>query len=302
MNTLQQQLIDGGNRTFLPERFRLYMRLYLAHNGRRLLMMAAVMLLAMLAFTFLPYFFMGFDPYADALERMHTEDPMQTYQRVIYVLLGAFFATVAGTMLFGVLRGKNARLSMIQLPASQLEKWLAYFVIYFVAFAVLYIVGIYVCELMRVGVMQLFRPAGYQLAQIMSPARLLYLHEDSVSVWTALLPVTIILGAIIDLHAVFAAGSAFWARLTYIYTCIYLGVMAFACSVLFGVSMLMFRTNPTFRFTEQIETMVNDNSVSVETIASGFVIFLMILFVGLFVGLHALAYARFREADIVNKW
>lgn len=229
---------------FSSKRFAAYFRLYFSSYRNKLLLAASLML----AVTTLLLILMNYNN-----ERMYDPlyggssyyggskdyDPFWSFEQGIFILLGAIFSAIAGSWMYSTMTTKRNRLETIEIPASQFEKFLTWWLIYLPIFLATMFICFYVADILRFVWAKLclehsnhihIYPLGNLLTFTLPPYNSLYewaMEDSLLNLQLALTAFSSILGA----NAIFSLGSIFFHRLNFIKT---VGVL-FALLIVYGL-------------------------------------------------------------------
>lgn len=289
--------IKANTRCFSARRFGSYFQLYLTTNKRMLLLGAGAALILPFIFILITYYTDGSDFYDFDRGFIPGYDRFWRQESTIFSLFVYFFMIVSGAWMFQAMRGKRERLGVIELPASQLEKFLAWWVICVPVSLLVTLLGVWIADIMRVGYMHLFTTHGsdvhfYPIKDILClplnprhPLDDVYASYESDGVI-----VLIYYSTMIAANSLFALGSILFHKLSFLKTIgalfamwiVYIFIFIAGEDALLGTDY-----SATSRF-----DMDSDGGFYV---LSGISWALAIFF-------YWLSYARMKEDDIINRW
>lgn len=276
------------NQTFSPGRFASYMQKSWGENRRRLLLYAAIAIAALVSIDIIAAIFsldtarnlMETNP--DALGSDFIYHPIRSTIEDWFIFLSAATLIVASSMMFSRCASKEGKLRDLMCPASTLEKYLTSFLTY--------IIGGWLI----VGVMYLFSyhilPAAMDaLTPYGAFYRMKPLTESAGTFHDRTQWITVIVTASLFLQSFFALGSAVWPKASYFKT--------FGVGFLIFGSMLLITIFLVAHFIEKYQLYHGE---CVQWLVSA-PLYLSIAGVMTVVN-YALAYMRYREMDVINKW
>ncbi len=260
------------NSIFNSARFGAYVRLYLGSNGRKLVLTACAMAIFFIIVNFLYILVSMIFP--DKIEPNFMWDTCVEWGSVFFVML----ASVAGTMMYYGMSTPSERLAEIELPASEFEKFLTWFLIYVPCFLLTLFIAFYVGDAVRVLILHWFIPGG-TVCRMVAPSHLLNL---GLSVYAA----------IFFTQSLFALGSITFHRLAFLKTLCTLFVLNSICGLAMVASIYCFFGTGGLqsRFAGQV-----GNLETLDTVMG-------ICVLALSVFLQWLAYRRYKEAEIISRW
>ena len=199
--------------------------------------------------------------------------------------------------MFFALNSKGKRMSTLMIPASYLEKYTSYFLLYVIGGIIIFLIAAYASDLIRVLMAPLYAPEGSYIA--IMPLDYFFSHgtcydlEDCAGThrdFTIQLSNFLIIGGALTLQAYFALAGLLWHKhsiskgigvgigLTtlYVFTCVE-SVKIFDKGV---------RMAPRFNL---------DNFYNFITLA-------WIAISILIVALYVISYFRFKESESINRW
>lgn len=189
--------------------------------------------------------------------------------------------TILGSLTFSSMSSKRKRISTLMLPASVSQKFWLRFLIYTVGGTVLLVLGVLLSYLIAELAFE-----GAKYGNIWTGLTFMYRDENL----GGRLILIIIIGImwLYSGNSIYALGSAFWPRLSWIKTWIIL------IAVQWGVSIVMiFGAFSNINFEALVDFMIEAGP--------DFWLWMIVIFMTLFnVGCWALAYWRFRNTQIVQ--
>lgn len=272
--------------SFSFPRFGKVLKKYISENWRQLAMGAGLVFGAMIIFECLISIVNSEYYSSEYIERFQEGDiiidPLWSQVETIFFFMLFILGSVCASMMFSGLGSKEKRIYSIVFPADQLEKYAVRFVIYVLIFPVLYMAAFYVGELVRMGL----------LTYLVESTDSLFIMPMNY-IFTILRTGELNTGNIISIvgffavQSAFALGSILFPKGPFVKTFV---IVAIICILFFlvvsGTAIMLtpenFRANPLS--TRQTEIMIM-------SIFSAIVLFNYIL-----------AYYRFKEMEVINRW
>lgn len=278
------------NQTFSPGRFASYMQKSWGENRRRLLLYAAIAIAALVSIDIIAVIFSFFDARniiennPDTLGRDFIYYSAR-YRSTInnwFIFLSAATLIIASSMMFSRCATKEGKLRDLMCPASPLEKYLTSFLTYIIGgwliVGVMYLFSYHILP----AAMDALTPYGafYRMKPLIESAK----KFDGNTRW-----ITVIVTASLFLQSFFALGSAVWPKASYFKT--------FGAGFLIFGAMLLITIFLVVHFIEKYQLYHGDCAQWLVSAP----LYLSIAGVMIVVN-YALAYMRYREMDVINKW
>lgn len=271
--------------TFSGKRFSLCLGKYLGENWRRLVLQVLVGFGVLLAAALLSgltnrqsYRWIA----TDGAVWMH--DPGLSTELPFFIFLSMIFAAISASMVFKDLASKEGRIYRLTSPASQLEKYLVGIVIYVVAFIVLLVGGIILADGVRVVLFRLFTPWGIYVKAIIP-----YMVEECVNDSDAPTVYTLFALAMLFGQSLFVIGSAVWPKGAFIKTAIAIGIIGMIYAAVIGVSSQLV---PEVEYS-QIYMTKNSEAAAIVT----YIVAVTAIIIN-----YCIAYLRYKETDVIDRW
>lgn len=134
------------NQIFSSSRFALYLKKYWAENMSKIILSYAVLLAMALLYT------VGLPWLKDTYLTPSHIDPMITNETLFFGIMFVIAASAFGTMFYSQLTTKHQRIALFTNPASQLEKFCTFFLIYVIGFIIVYIAAVFISDAVRVWI------------------------------------------------------------------------------------------------------------------------------------------------------
>lgn len=295
-NTLTQ------NQTFSVKRLLNYSRIFLAENGRSLLLQLGVMFIVILLLFLFDLYISGISNY-NYLIHSTTPAPIPPERLdlmwneecdMIRFLIGVF-ATLSGAAMFSSMSSKSGRQSTILIPASQFEKFFAWFAVYLPCFIIATWGCFYVADILRMAWTKCFTDYGdfahiIPFADIFKLTPDLLITPDGINVDT-LFSVSLAYSVFIILNASYALGSILFHRLAFVKTSVSLFILMQVCGLMAYLGTRSFFTDGHYTYKEYLGHTEVATSVTcwIITILSAAII-------------YGLSYRRFKESEIIARW
>lgn len=282
--------VESKNQIFNGARFAAYFKYYAGSNGRRLQMSALGILLAWVLACVLPPVATWFGGYR-VVEEYSLPDYMWASEDVYGVVLLLIFSAVSGSRMYSAYHNPRGRIGLLTMPASALEKFATYFIIYVIGFLAVFYVSAIVGDALRVGAVKLLSDYGdyahlRPLADVFTSG-----VTEGQDVDGVVLMMVALYGSVLFTLAWFALGSILWSKNSFVKSL----AAAFVFNVVYG--MLLSYGVKTFhhKFME-IRPCFENCSTETAVVAGITSAVVAIAFV------FWLSYRRFREADIIERW
>ena len=280
--------VESKNQIFDGARFVAYFKYYAGSNGRRLQMSALGILLAWVLMCVLPPVLTWFGGYrAAAMYSM--PDYMWVIENLWGVVLLMVLCAVSGSRMFSAYHNPRGRIGLLTTPASALEKFATYFIIYVIGFMVVFYVSAIVGDALRVGAVKLL--SDYGDAAHMRPLADVFTSGVASDGKGAAMSLLLLYGSAMFTLAWFSLGSILWSKNSFVKS---LGA-AFVFNVVYG---LLFSYGFKTFCHRVADVRPRFESWTVETSVAVGITTTVVAIVFVF----WLAYRRFREADIIERW
>lgn len=292
----------AGGQTFCFARFKSFFAAYLSANSRKLMLSAGTCFIIFLIVFLLPEWLSNFDAYHSfdiGLQRgfIHDSalDPYWDNEFVSAAFLLMILVTLSGNMMYSAMHGKGNRLSMLTMPASQLEKFAALFLIYIVGFFAVFYLSFFLADAVRVLVVKSFSQYG-MYAHTLPMAKIFNFdliqntnyEGETMRIYSL---VTLIYATALTLGASFSLGSILWQKTSYLKTLCSLALLQTVLTILVVVSIHIFFDN-SMDISPRIE-------LSRDILHYDLLSLLLLLFPAL---LFWFGYLRFKDTDVVERW
>ncbi len=272
-----------------------YPKLFLAANARKLLMVLGItyifttFLLVLNLYATQRYFYEDRNP-SDTLI-FASRDVLWSSECEIMTFVAFAVLIIAGSMMFGALSDRRSRLNTIEVPASQGEKFLTWLMVYLPLTIVSLWVCFYLAQITRVCWTHLFTDFG-SYAHVIPVHRVILLQGDLTLHVEDVYESVATYGAMIFVNSLFALGSVFFPKLSFLKTAISASILASVIGVTALLGHLTFfgpdgSTETRFLFLE--DYLVRDCMIT------GLLIFGACC-------CYALCYYRYKQTEIIDRW
>lgn len=291
---------------FSPARFKAYFHAYASANSRQLLMAAAAIVIVWLLVAILPQFMTDFSSYSvrktvienginDPNMLMH--DPYWNKELGCGAIMLMVFCTIAGCNMFSAMHGKGKRQDTLALPASMVEKYATYFVIYALGFFVVFYASFWLADALRVVTVETCSDYGEYAMLI--PFNYIFsfdlishfIYEGNPAVNAA--PCIFFYSGALTLLGFFSLGSIIWQKSSFLKTICSLAVLVVVQLLMVYISLKMFFGFDS-RLTERdFFELTGSVAQNVVFIICGLIIPVVLFWLG---------YRRFKDTDLVERW
>lgn len=280
------------------KRFKIYMQLYLTTNRRNLLLGVSLFMILPFLFILFMYYTDGERLYKyvveDGIQPAYEYDAMWTYEPIAFMLFAFLIMAVTGSWTYRTMIGKKDRLQSIEIPASQLEKFLTWWIVCVPLSLMAMFVCFWIADLLRVIWIKSFTPYGSYahlypiknlLAVLPPPDRQGYSSDIPMN------SVGLIYSLLLFVNSIFALGGILFHKLNFLKTTGCIFVLGVIYSIVLGLGTGAF-----------FDTNLGHLDERWGWEASEYFLFLSCVFALFTLGLYRLSYARMREEDIINRW
>lgn len=258
------------------------LRLEMRDNGKKYLMWIGIILIAMAALTC----FASINCYNQYKHPMRFgsapfSDPMAIFMNVIFWIGFLFASCIFAAQVCAPLGTKGGAISYLMIPATQLDKYLARWILFVPMFIIVYVVCFELIDLTRYLSLWLQLPVKERLHLV----GFSFMPNDPMDIGYAIaLPLL--------LSSFFVLGSSIWPKRGFIYTALWLGALVALCAILAGMyfSFLMSNDNQSLPI---MHSRLNQDAL-------GWTVIALAIFGAL--ANYTLAYFRFKESEIIQRW
>ena len=248
-----------------------------------------VMMYGIMAIIFVWSGYLNYDHPERLLSKGVTYDPMWKLGLVAFLWAVVIMGMLGASFVMERMKTKTNRIAVLMTPATMFEKFLSRWLVFTFGFFIVFLIAFKMADWTRVLVYQICYP---ELGNIISSIPLSHLVGQG-PYWTAfhdcdhfLLVVSIYFFA----HSLFVLGSSIWPKNSYVKTFTALVVIVVIYSVI-GVTFAynLFEGRSGYK----VGSDISDDAV---TLWSTVAFFIMSLFN------WVVAYFRFKESEIINRW
>ncbi len=291
--------LPACSQIFSPARFCAFMVKFVTENRNRLLMLAAITILIPLVVSLgVPWFSDYYDSPTDS-----PIDPAWSAEMRSFTFLFVFMTAYYASLFYFPLGNKTSRGQLLLTPASSLEKFSVFFVLYIVAGSLLYIGATFFADWVRVLAFSSDAAASGVPCQTISIDYILTfgfvpdgsfssLMPEEMRMFLRLVLSVVILNVLVG-QAVNALGSAVWPKNAFLKT--------ICCYIVFWiVYVILFHWGTHLFFSDG--HYMERSWFSREVLSMTRLVWLDIIGLIVVIGVWALAYFRFKEWEIIKRW
>lgn len=301
-NSINSQGSSGTpNQTLSSVRLIKYARIFLAENGRILLLQLGGMFIITFLFFIANLYLTGISFYSQASLTIHPsqlpeyKDFMWSTECGVMTFFLGVFSILAGSSMFASMSTKHSRQATILTPASQFEKFLTWFVVYLPVCIIAGLVCFYVADILRVCWAKWFTDFG-EFARVIPLSDVICLtteplRDNGAFNHSTLFSISLSYSVYIILNGLFALGSIFFHRISLIKSAVLYFVIFQICGILSFVGTLVFFDNGNFTLRDFI---------SESTFATSVTCWIITLIIAVI--LYGLSYMRMKESEIISRW
>ena len=284
------------NQTFSGARFASYFRLYTGENARQLAIYAASVPIIMTVLMILPMVLTWFSvynqdySYREFLDASTKYDPQWTWAVSVAGICFGIFVVLTGNVFYQSMFGKNRRLATLAVPASQFEKWLTYAIVYGLGFIVVYVFSFFLSDAVRVLLGKCFAKHSEMVMMLHVGSYLdtLFSLTENGGWWITLM----VLGSAWFYYCIFALGSILWSKTHFFKTILAMLAVQVVVSTLVSAVMMLY-----FAHAHNVDMRFDlDPSMTGLVVVAYALVFAVCSFI------TWLAYCRFKDSEIVNRW
>lgn len=283
------------NQIFSQSRFLAYLKKHIYDTRSRLAINAGIILMLPILFCVgIPAIRNCYD--YPPMPHLTIADPMWGNEILFFIFFAPAIGAAFGSVFYETMKRKTSRIATLTNPASQLEKFVAYFCIYILFFSIISIASLFLADAIRVWIYSGTQNPGIKVGYL-TPDMLFTMgatipKPDEITPLIAdvdMVKSTIIFSSIALLQAVYALGCAVWPRNSFLKTTALLFSLNMASGYLLFLGFQTFVMDEAIvpRFDLQIGTV----TLSIAVISAALAIF--IWWIG---------YRRFCESEVVERW
>lgn len=274
------------NNTFSLTRMWKYLQLFLAINRKNFLARSGALFALLVCF-------LGIVPWMFQSYRFASPfDTMWTYVRFVFTLVFVIFSALNGGLFYRALGRKGSRITTLTLPASNLEKFCSWFLVYIVGFTALFFVEFFVADFLRVAIAQLYAVPGATVEML--PPSLVFITPYDLSSVSPFAASTLTFVSILTAQSFYVLCSSIWPRNGVLGGIAFLMIFSFVINIIAISSFFLFLNGkPEFR--SWIYFLSDGISSTLFTILTAISIIQA-------TGFYLLSYLRFKEMETINRW
>lgn len=291
-----REIMQGESQVFSLRRLSLYYHNFITTEKRELLiMLLAVLLLPMLIVVCMAISLGPEYEYAAKFpETVSNPGYLADMVPAVTALMLVVVSAICGSMMFQKLSGKNSRIPTIEVPASQLEKFVCRLTVYLPCGIIMTLLSVWLADIVGVLILKCFYE-GTENVTILSLSKLITLGQYKEAAAGQAAGVTnyseiaiAYIGAL-TANAIYAFGSILFHKNSLVKTSVFLFVVNSIC-----ITLIMF--SATIFFPEGFsvgDTNMTDAQQTMTIVVTGTVVSAIF---------YVLAYMRMREQEIINRW
>lgn len=270
------------NNTFDIKRFGLLLKKDCFENWRKYILQA----LTLFSIILICFIFQSFNKYSDqdaAYMIQHGYELINGQLVVISCLIFTGAYAIFLSQMMDSLRNKQKRIHYLTFPCSNLEKYLSKIIIHVLGFIVVFLVAIYFADLIRIIIYSI--PVNNIEVKSIKLLSEIFDRQDNT-------PTALFSAVYLFLLSLYALGSTFWQRSGFVKTTVALGaIFVIAFIIIFGVASAIFNPGMYFDtpdFSKETRQMFYYLATAISLAATLFI--------------YILAYYRFKEAELIERW
>lgn len=272
---------NNCNQIFSPARLAAYLNSFV-HSERK----SIITMLTGIPLTFIVIgAFTGYN--ANPFFDRYGNDIMWGTMSVLQTLIFFLFSAISGSQFYCAMSSRAKRINTLMVPASQLEKFLASFMVFSLGFYVIFFISAYLGEFTRLLASEALTPNGdYTRLRSFSDILSFGTRNESMEIWMTYL-------TSISSQALFALGSIVFMKNPFLKS-------ALSYFVIWGVTVTLATISVVAFFSHRVYELdfVVWNGISKET-AQVAVIAATLIFTAL---VYWLTYARQKETEYIQRW
>lgn len=218
-------------------------------------------------------------------------DPMWTFELIVFLWAIVIMGLLSASFIMERMKSKTSRIAMLMTPATMFEKFFSRWLVFTFGFLIVFLIAFILADWTRVLIYSISYP---ELKNVIASVPLCHLvgGGNNVDYWTAFeTPQLFVLGISVYcyIQSVFVLGSVIWPKNAYIktFSAVIVVAVTYICIALLLIKILAEDKSYGFHPSISDETLVCLMTI-------GF--FVMAVFD------WVLAYFRFKESEIINRW
>lgn len=281
------------NNIFSPLRFGLYIKQYAGENWKKLLQMVASIFGMFIILTTIFPLLKGTYSYPS-----HVDGMWDFETTIFWCLLFVMAAATAATMFFNI-DNKNKRISLLTLPASNLEKFLTVFLFSIIGFYIIFFAALIVADYARVLIAPIYAVPGAEIAHM--PLKYFFTfgkvdedlqildHSEEIVAGVRL----VAFSSLIILQAFYALAASIWPKNAKIR-----GTLAGIC-IIIGINLISYISiKICFPYDNFMPKKPHFEDFNLNT----FITINYIVAIAITIGTYLLTYKRFKETESIERW
>ena len=201
---------------------------------------------------------------------------------ICFIIFTGAYAVFLSQMMDSI-RNKQKRIHYLTFPCSSLEKYLSKLIIHVVGFILVFLASVYLADLIRIIIYSL-PESNFEVRSIRLLGELFDEKDNK--------PMALLSAIYLFILSLYALGSTFWQKSGFVKTTVALGAIAVTgVLIIFGVAATLFTP----------ESQIDLPKLSQGTQDILYYIATAITFVCT-VFIYVLAYYRFKEAELIERW
>lgn len=267
------------NDTFSPSRMMQMMAKTLRENWRTMSLMAMLVVGTMLLFALVPEFL--------SVDNEPSKDPGPRSELSSGIWLMFLFGTLGASLMFSNMSDRRRRTSFLMTPASSLEKYLVRWLIFIPAVFVIFIASFFIADWIRVLVFKMlvsgvsFTVEPFSLSNAVNKFEYEKINEN----------IAMVLSVYTVACSFFALGSIVWPSKSFIKTFFTGGVITAICVTIINTAGSFYDRDSTYGYVSSIEFDRLDN------ISTWLIIAAIVSITN-----YVIAYYRFKESEVIERW
>lgn len=223
------------------------------------------------------------------LRRGATQDPIWNFELIIFLWAIIIMGMLSASFIMERMKTKTNRIAMLMVPATMFEKFLSRWLVFTYGFLIVFLIAFKLADWTRVAVYMISYP---ELKDIIASTPLSYLVGKE-QYWTAFQSsdgFMLGLSAYFFAQSLFVLGSSIWPKNSFVKTFSAIVVIAI---IFIAIGATLIKIVFEARGTRGVNSSISDEEVMLWT---------TIIFFGMAIFNWVVAYFRFKESEIINRW
>lgn len=273
------------NDIFDIKRFGLLMKKDMSENWKKYTLQALLLWSALLI-PFLIYSFGDYDQSIELTESRYMRLNRELLMIALFIFVVAFPLFIAQMM--DVIKSKQGRIHYLTYPCSTLEKFITRYLIHTLVFFIAFVLAFYIADFMRVFIYSI--PVDNQVVRHIDLSYLYGNDSQDNLFWSKMVVLTLSTGYLF-LLSLYILGSTFWQNKSFVKTTVFIVLTTFLLVTIgYLVAMTVLDDTKSIDMPYWLE-----NPEPIWYIVSGTLVAFALF-------LTVLAYFRFKEAELIEKW